>query len=262
MERLNDRIAVVTGGGSGIGRALSLALAAEGCTVVPTDIEWAPLDETARLVAEAGGTATPLLADVADASSVQQLADEVIERDWEWVLGVNLWGVIHGLQAFLPHLRAADEAHIVSTASVAGLIGNPGLGPYNASKFAVVGLMETLYHELRRDRHAKVGTTVLCPGPVATNIASSQRNRPEALRRARTDDATTGDARRRNANVASEVAGGISPDEVAAMVVDAIVTDRFWVVTHPDLVPFIARRNGYLEALANPRLSVDHPDQR
>jgi NAD(P)-dependent dehydrogenase (short-subunit alcohol dehydrogenase family) len=273
-------VAVVTGAGSGIGRALAIGLAAEGAKVVLADIEAGPLEETSELVRGAGADALAVVTDVSDASSVQALADTTIERfgqvnvlcnnagvgggglirdqqlvDWQWVIGVNLWGVIHGIQAFLPLLRQADEAHIMSTASVAGLVAGPGLGPYNATKFAVVGIMETLHHELAADRDADVGVSVLCPGEVRTNIVTAQRNRPAHLQREQAHGRDS-DARRRNASVAAAVAAGMDPAEVAAQVIGAIKERRFWVLSHPGYLDLVRRRNDQLHALANPTLTT------
>lgn len=284
MKTLQDRVVVVTGAGSGIGRALALGFAAEGSKVVLADIEPGALDESRDLVSAAGAEALAVPTDVADSDSVEALARSVVDRfggvhvlcnnagvgggglikdqqlvDWRWVIDVNLWGVIHGVHHFLPLLRAADEAHIMSTASVAGLIAGPGLGPYNASKFAVVAIMETLFHEMARDREANVGVSVLCPGVVNTNIASSQRNRPEHLKRQRREQPRD-DARRRNANIAAALASGMDPGDVAAQVIDAVKTDRFWVLSHAEHLPEIRHRNQSLHDLSNPTLLSSFTD--
>jgi NAD(P)-dependent dehydrogenase (short-subunit alcohol dehydrogenase family) len=285
ITSLAGRTAVVTGAGSGIGRALCLRFAADGANVVLADVQPDALEESLALVRAAGAAgALAQVTDVAAWDSVEDLARAAVQRfgkvhvvcnnagvggggliadqhlvDWRWVLNVNLWGVIHGVQAFLPLLQAHGEgAHIVNTASVAGLVGGPGLGPYNASKFAVVGISETLYHELQA-AGSKVGVTVLCPGNVRTNIASAQRNRPDELRRPRpapADGATAPrvDARRRNAQVAAAVAAGMDPGEVADKVLDAIRTGRFWLVTHPELLAWIDQRNAELGRQENPTL--------
>ncbi len=286
MRSLKDRVVVVTGAGSGIGRALALGYAARGSKIVVADVQDDARTETVGLL-EAGGTETlGVKVDVSDAASVEALADATIERfgevhvvcnnagvgggglikdqqlvDWKWVIDVNLWGVIHGIQYFLPHLRAADEAHIMATASVAGLTATPGLGPYNASKFAVVGLMETLFHEMERDDEANVGVSVLCPGVVKTNIITAQRNRPAHLRRQRTGTVVNEDARRRNANVAAALAErGMDPAEVAECVIDASIERRFWVLSHPEHLVEIEQRNLALHQLANPALATSFTD--
>jgi NAD(P)-dependent dehydrogenase (short-subunit alcohol dehydrogenase family) len=267
MDDLAGRVAVVTGGASGIGRAMAARFAAEGMTVAIADVEPGPLEATARELGVAG-----IVTDVSDAGSVDDLADAVIDRfgrvdllcnnagvggggdiadldlaDWQWVLGVNLWGVVHGLHSFLPHLLANPAgAHIVNTASMAGLAAFAGAGPYCASKFAVVGLSESLQLELEQ-RGADVGVSVLCPGFVKTNIFTSQRNRPAEL-------TVTGRGPRpaaRSANddiVRNMQAMGIAPEVVADEVLAAVVERRFWIFTHPDLVDGVDQRHRLLLA--------------
>jgi len=281
MEKLRDRVAVVTGAGSGIGRALALACAGQGCKVVLADIEAQPLAESAAMVGDVGVETLAVATDVSDAQSVAALADATIERfgavhilcnnagvggggliknqqlvDWKWVVDVNLWGVIHGLHSFLPHLMQADEAHIMSTASVAGLMSLPGLGPYNATKYAVVAIMETLYVEMAQDPQSNIGVSVLCPGVVNTNIANAQRNRPPHLRRERTagGGAAGDEARKRNDAIAAALEAGKDPAEVAALVIEAIISRRFWVLSHPEHLEDVRRRNEALHALDNPTL--------
>ena len=169
----------------------------------------------------------------AASSSDQTLAD------WQWVLGVNLWGVIHGLHSFVPILLAnPDGGHVVNTASVAGLLAGAGIGPYNASKFAVVAISETLRKELDMS-DAQVGVSVLCPGYVRTNIFESQRNRPEALRNGRGRRATPAS---RTSVSSSFLEIAMDPAEVAAMVHDAIIEDRFWMITHPEFLKAVSER--------------------
>lgn len=274
MQSLVDKVAVVTGAGSGIGRGLAVRFAEEGCRVVLADIEAEPLAESAALVRDAGAEALEVVTDVTDLASVTALAEATIERfgtahilcnnagvggggriaesqlvDWQWVIGVNLWGVVHGIAVFLPILEAnGDEGHIVNTASIAGLMAGPGIGPYNASKFAVVGISETLFHELA-DAGSAIGVSVLCPGYVRTNIATSQRNRPEHLRRER--KASTG-ARRTNDEIAGGVSSGLEPHQVADLVVHGMRAGHFWIVTDRDLLRQVAERNQALAEGRNP----------
>src|SRR5438105_6712514 len=255
MESLKDRTAVVTGGASGIGRALCLAFAGEGARIVVADIDDAGMAKTARGVAKAGSKAITVETDVTKLASVQSLADRAFgefgrvhvlcnnagvavhgsldsasHRDWRWVLGVNLWGVIHGVEAFVPRMIAQQsEGHVVNTASMAGLIASQGLGVYNTSKYAVVGLSETLVKDLRP---YGIGVSVLCPMGVATRIRDSERSRPPALR-------NEGAA----AAAPVELIGRtLSPEPVAAMVVDAIRRNRFYIIPHEESLEAIRRR--------------------
>lgn len=281
MEQFTDRVAVVTGAGSGIGRALALAWAGQGCKVVLADVEAGPLEQVAASVGDLGVDTLAVETDVGNAASMAALAEATIERfgtahilcnnagvggggaiknqqlvDWKWVIDVNLWGVIHGLEYFLPHLIGAEEAHVVSTASVAGLYCLPGLAPYNATKYAVVAIMETLYAEMQQDPRANIGVSVLCPGVVNTNIANAQRNRPENLQRERiNDDASRpkGDgARKRNAAIAAALEAGKDPAEVAGLVIQAVAERRFWILSHVDHLEDIRARNESLHNLTNP----------
>lgn len=291
METMTGRVAVVTGAASGIGKALALGFAGEGANVVLADIEEAPLRAAEAEVADHGVEALGVITDVTDSDSVAALAAATIDRfgavhmvcnnagvgggglirnqqlvDWKWVVDVCLWGVIHGVHHFLPHLIEAEESHIMSTASVAGLMSVPGLGPYNAAKYGVVAIMETLHLEMQRDRNADVGVSVLCPGVVRTNIATAQRNRPEELRRQRRPrpegeaPSETADARRRNANIAAALERGMDPSEVAAKVIEAMYERRFWVLSHPELLADVNHRNQQLANLENPTIYTSFTD--
>jgi NAD(P)-dependent dehydrogenase (short-subunit alcohol dehydrogenase family) len=265
VDQVRGKVAVVTGGASGIGRAMAVRFVEAGMDVVIADIEEAVLAATASELGVAG-----IVTDVADADSVAALADATIERfgavhlvcnnagvggggairdltlnDWQWVIDVNLWGVIHGVHMFLPHLlRNPDGGHIVNTASVAGLVAGPGIGPYNASKYAVVAISETLAAELAADG-APVGVSVLCPGLVRTSIFTSQRNRPAELR----NETPKSEARAANEEIAQALlAEGIDPSIVAGKVLDAVVADQFWIITHPQYLPAVAERMARIQA--------------
>ncbi|MBA2326784.1 MAG: SDR family NAD(P)-dependent oxidoreductase [Actinobacteria bacterium] len=206
MEQLEGKVAVVTGGASGIGRALAERFAAEGMKLVLADVEEGALAATAKELADGGADTRGVVTDVADRGSVDALATRTLEEfgavhvvcnnagvgglghptwdgplsAWEWVLGVNLWGVIHGIRAFVPALVEQDEGHVVNTASMAGLAAMPFMGPYTTTKHAVVGLSEVLFHELGV-RGSAVGVSVLCPNFLRTNIFDSDRNWPSRL---------------------------------------------------------------------------------
>jgi NAD(P)-dependent dehydrogenase (short-subunit alcohol dehydrogenase family) len=269
VQDLAGKVAVVTGGASGIGRAMAARFVAEGMQVVIADIEEGPLAATAAEIGAVG-----VRTDVTDADSVAALAAVTMERfgavhvvcnnagvgggglikdltlkDWKWVIDVNLWGVIHGLTSFLPHLLSnADGGHVVNTASVAGLVAGPGIGPYNAAKFGVVAISETLRAELDAEgSHVRV--SVLCPGFVDTNIFTSQRNRPAELRNER----PKGAARTANQGIIDAArAQGLDPAVVAGMVLDAIRAEQFWVLTHPEYFSAISERAAGIVSGASP----------
>jgi NAD(P)-dependent dehydrogenase (short-subunit alcohol dehydrogenase family) len=162
---------------------------------------------------------------------------EHTEAEWQWILGVNLWGVVHGVRAFAPRLIAQNEGHIVNTASVAGLISPPSMGAYCVSKHAVVALSESLHHDLR-ERGCAVGVSVLCPAYVPTGIAESERNKPKDLSLKKSKERLAKEAMLRKA----VAAGKLSADDVARAVVAAVKQDRFYVLTHPAIKGAIRAR--------------------
>ena len=270
MDEVAGKTAVVTGAGSGIGRALAGRFAAEGMRVVLADVQKDALEQAHAELRESGADAIAVRTDVRKLEDVQALERAAIqaygkvhvlcnnagvgsggpvweqtEGDWRWVIDVNLWGPINGVRTFVPGMLAhGEDGHIVNTASMAGMVAGPFMGPYNVSKFGVVALSETLYHDLRM-AEAKIGVSVLCPGFVSTNIGESGRNRPgeygEPAMRINQDEARASLFRQMLEN-------GMPPPTLAGIVFDAIKEQRFYILTHPEMKPAIERRmKGILE---------------
>lgn len=256
LEDLRDRTAVVTGGASGIGRALALLFAHEGANVVVADLDEAGMAETVAGVGKAGRRGLAMRTDVSRLGDVQALADRafkefggvhvvcnnagvalwgglesVTHKDWEWAMGVNLWGVVHGVEAFVPRMVAQKQpGHVVNTASMAGLIASQGLGIYNTTKYAVVGLSETLQKDLRG---YDIGVSVLCPMGVNTAIRQSDRNRPAALRN---------EEKAREGRALELIGRYLPPEHVADRVLRAIYANRLYVITHEEGLTPLKRR--------------------
>jgi NAD(P)-dependent dehydrogenase (short-subunit alcohol dehydrogenase family) len=258
MEQLTGKVAVVTGGASGIGWALAERFGAEGMRVVLADVEAVALDVAAATLAAGGVEVAAVRTDVSDAASVDALARAAVERfgtvhvvcnnagvgghgyatwdgpiaDWDWVLGVNVYGVVHGIRSFVPILREQDEGHVVNTASLAGLVSIPFMAPYCVSKHAVLAISEALRHELAFAASA-VGVSVLCPGFLKSNLMEGDRNWPDRLG---PDPGFSDDPAGTFIEQVfrDSVSGGLDPGVLADLTVDAVRTGRFLVTTHPD----------------------------
>ena len=266
MQNLRGKVAVITGAASGIGRALADRCAQEGMNVVLAGINRANLAQVEDELKATGAAVLSVPTDVSKAADIEALARRTLDAfggvhllfnnagvgglgttvwestvaDWEWVIGVNLWGVIHGIRVFVPIMLEQDtECHIVNTASILGLVSGPGSGVYKVTKHGVVSLSETLAGELA-GRGAKIGVSVLCPGWVNTRIVDSARNRPAELRNpiapASPEVEAAVHARREAARA------GMSPRLVADHVFQAVRTRQFYVLTHPDQNPLIQKR--------------------
>jgi len=272
MKNLKGKVAAVTGAASGLGRSMALAFASEGMDVALADVDQTNLSSVADEVQAKGVRAITLKVDVSQAEQVEAFRDHALARlgaihvvcnnagvsplgaawentpaDWQWILGVNLWGVINGVRAFTPYLIAQNEGHIVNTASVSGLISPPGSGAYNATKHAVVALSESLHHDLR-ERSSAVGVSVLCPAYVPTGIVDSERSRPKELPASEKSRETLA----REAMLRKAVSSGkVSADQVAQAVVAAVKEGRFYILTHPRIKGAIrARMEDILEGRA------------
>jgi len=274
-----DNVAVVTGAGSGIGLAMCHAFAAQGCSVVLADVQLDALEQAAADVARHGTATLVVPTDVSDSAQVNALASSTIERfggvhivcnnagvagagdpwfgpleAWEWTFGVNLWGVVHGVRAFLPHLISGGGGHIVNTASMAGLYA--GLSPvYDATKHGVVALTESLHHAMQM-ADLGVGVSCLCPGWVKTGILESERNWPDEL--GDLPEPAAGAEISRD-HVKRAIDEGMQPAAVADLVVDAIRTDRYWIFPHPEWVEVAMDRFHRIGEGVNPEQPEQFP---
>ena len=265
MKDFQGKVAVVTGGASGIGLAMAERFAAAGMKIVLADVEREALGAAERALTAKGAQVLSVPTDVSRGADVEALATRTYERfggvhvlcnnagvsqaglswersvaDWEWVLGVNLWGVIHGIRVFVPRMiEGGADGHIVNTASMAGLISGPGMAPYSVTKHSVVTLSECLTMELSLTGNGRIGVSVLCPGWVNTRILDAGRNRPAALKE-------TGTTRPEMAAMEGVVrvllAAGLPPATLAERVFEAVRDDRFYILTHPEMKALIRTR--------------------
>jgi len=266
MKEFRDKVAVITGGASGLGRAMAERFAREGMSIVLADVEPNALAKAEGEMTAAGAKVIGVRTDVSKAAEVEALAQKTLAAfgavhivannagvaplgnawensvaDWEWTLGVNLWGVIHGVRVFTPIMLAqGGEAHIINTASVSGLISPPGSAMYNVTKHAVVTLTETLYHDLAL-KQSHIGCSVLCPAYVPTGIIDSERNRPAPLQNPSQEK--TAEQQAREAMLRKAVTSGkLSAADVAEKVYEAVRDERFYILTHPKIKPSIQWR--------------------
>ncbi|MEX3855641.1 SDR family oxidoreductase [Paraburkholderia sp. BR10923] len=279
MFEFAGKVAVITGAGSGFGRAFAHKGAALGMKLVLADVNAEQLAQTVDALREGGAEAIAVPTDVSSATQVEALARAALAtfgkvhllfnnagvgtggflwessaNDWSWVFGVNVMGVAHGVRVFAPLMLAQNEpAHIVNTASVAGLLAPPAMGIYNASKHAVVALTETLYHDLKLAQAGtggEVGCSLLCPAFVPTGIADAERARPDELRNAsRPTRSQIAAAKQLQRAVQS---GKLSADDVADIAFEAIAARRFYIITHPGIMATVKLRHEDIEQLREP----------
>ena len=274
MQDLTGKVAVITGGARGIGRALAERFAAEGMHIVLADLDDVKLRAVEVALAEGGTQVLAVRCDTASEAEVQALADATVERfggahvlcnnagvvgrgdawrgpiaAWDWVIRINLYGVIHGIRAFLPIMEDQGEGHIVNTASMAGLVAVPGAAPYNVTKSGVVALSEGLFIELKATG-SPVRVSALCPGFVRTNLLEGQQW--DDRLGSDPGDPSTPMGQIMDTVLREGVEQGIDANEVAAQVVDAIHAERFWILTHPDMRHSAVERMERAERQENP----------
>lgn len=270
MTSVAGRVAFITGGASGIGLGIAEAFGQAGAKIVIADIEQSALERAAQALRALGIDALPVRLDVTDRTAFARARDAALETygavhllfnnagvnvagpvdqlgfaDWDWVLGVNLGGVVNGVMTFLPELkRHPGAAHIVNTASVGGLVGMRNLSIYNASKFGVVGLSEALRADLLAQR---IGVSVLCPGIVATALGTSERNRPGRQAADSAPMATEPAAAQADAGAAAPAAG-MDPRTLGQIVLGAVQRDEFFISSHPEFRDIVGQRNDAVQA--------------
>lgn len=271
MKEFNDKVAVITGAASGIGRALAELCAQEAMKVVLADVEEGALAQAEQELRAIGATVLAVRTDVSKIDDVKLLAERTLNafgavhilfnnagvwagsnawetpiEDWAWTLNVNLWGVIHGIQAFLPIMLAQEgESYIINTSSIAGLLSSHAIAPYQVSKHAVVALSEKLFYDLGENER-KIKVSVLCPGWVQTRITEPERNRPPELQNNLAELTITPQMKATLQEYQQAVEKGMFPGDLAEQVFQAIHENRFYILTHPEFMPMVKAR---LEAI-------------
>ena len=276
---MKNQLVVVTGGASGIGKALAYRYGRAGYRICIGDIEEPALQGTIDELINDGITANGYVLDVSSESSMHSFKEAIVSeigtpgivclnagvgaggpiessstKDWEWILAVNLWGVIYGIQSFLPVLKQENDGHILVTSSIAGHLSYPGMGPYNASKHAVLTIAETLYFELEQE-NSGVGISALCPGLVRTGILDSDRNRHEKYQLPALDQAD--DLTDRKELIEEIYANSLSPDVVADLVFEGIQKKKFYIFTDTAHHDHMRIRHQMIESGLNPSLDGD-----
>lgn len=267
MIELKNKIAVVTGAGSGIGLAIAERCACEGMKVVLADIDEESLIRTERVLKSMGVDTLTVICDVSKESDICSLAEKTLQAfgevhllfnnagvatgtilwentvaDWQWALGVNLWGLINSTKIFVPiMLKQKKQCHIINTASIAGLTASPGNGIYSATKHAIVNFSETLYYELKL-ANSQIDVSVVCPGFVRTRLMDSERNRPMELRNSPESINYSPQKQRIEQMLRDGVMNGMSPEQVAESVFDAIQKKKFYILTHKESKVLIKQR--------------------
>jgi NAD(P)-dependent dehydrogenase (short-subunit alcohol dehydrogenase family) len=276
MKEFKGKVAVITGAASGIGRGIAERCVREGMKVVLADIDEASLTKAETELKTLGGTVLGVRTDVSKRSDVELLAQRALDsfgavhvlfnnagvaaggapweatwNDWEWVIGVNLWGVIHGVKVFTPLMLAQNtECHIINTSSTAGLVVGCGSAPYAVTKHAVVALSESLYLALQQ-RNSLVKVSVLCPGVVRTNIAYAERKRPAELRNEAV--AMTPERQAGLAAFKAVMEASMPPLQVADVVFEAIQKEQFYILSHPEWMEAVQLRTDKLLRMENPQ---------